>query len=74
MSNWVRVEDRKPDHMQTVLCIRSKNYKLHNAVKVCIFDNDAGFFVDENGWDFPAKYWMPLPEPPQELKEGKDEN
>lgn len=74
MNRWVKIEDRKPDHMQTVLCIRSKNYKLHNAAKVCIFDNDAGFFVDENGWDFPAKYWMPIPEPPKELKEGKDEN
>lgn len=65
MSNWIRVEDSKPDHMQTVLCIRSKNYKLSMVAKVCIFDQDADLFIDDGGWDFPSKYWMPLPEPPK---------
>lgn len=65
MSEWISVLDKKPDNMQKVICIRSKNFDIQRAIDVCIYDKEEDLFIDVGGWDFPAKYWMPLPKPPK---------
>ncbi len=59
MSNWISVDDRLPEHLESALCYRP----------------DAGFetrrvqlYKERSGFDgiYKVTHWQPLPEPPKE--------
>ena len=76
--HWVSVEDSMPDLLQFVLvcndegkCVVAQyvGYQTDSAtpwrIAYSMYDTDAYLEADEG----PVCYWMPLPEPPQEVQE-----
>ena len=58
---WVHVSEKLPDDFQRVLAYSGM------TIIMCIFSGGE-FYC--NNIPFYIGYWMPLPEPPQEAKEG----
>ena len=58
MSDWISVDDRLPEHLQSCLCFRSK--ATFDQRRVQMFK--SGKF---NGI-YEVTHWMPLPKPPGE--------
>ena len=73
--DWISVEDRLPEDDGDVLAIVSgyptPNITLEDVLVVAAFCEGEGWYIEEYpDWDNPIiTYWMPLPEPPEEVEE-----
>ena len=56
--NWISVDDRLPEHLESVLCFRPDAY--FDKRRVQLYKKGSGF----NGM-YHVTNWMPLPEPPE---------
>ena len=70
-SPWHRCEDELPPAHENLLCCGSRGGMFVGWVlgsAVCIFGSCTGFVHGGKGRQF--THWMPLPEPPEEDKNG----
>lgn len=66
MPGWVSVEDRLPEREGAYLCWAFfRNEEWHWQINVW----KDGRWV----WVSDVRYWMPLPEPPEEVKKDEDD-
>lgn len=59
MSEWIRLEDKKPDHMTEYLTYRPD--ATFDKTKIQTYKNGRGF----NGVEA-VTHWQPLPAPPKQ--------
>lgn len=72
-SKWISVEDRLPEVDVTVLTIVTgkphPNVTLINAYELGEYDPEGWILEMWPEWmDAKVSYWMPLPEPPEEVE------
>ena len=60
MREWIKVEDRLPENLQTVLI-----YHHVYGYLIAMFDKNHGFYPRGVGRTYGVSHWMPLPEPPE---------
>lgn len=69
---WIRVEDRLPDDASDVLAYYDYGgiglVKFVNYYKDCWYDSVFNDLVDDFRNPGRITHWMPLPEPPEEVK------
>lgn len=71
MTGWISVKDRLPDEENAFLVHLEGGYGME-AANFDFYGTKEFQRTDDNGYEYKvyADYWMPLPEPP---KEGLDE-
>ena len=71
---WISVKENLPNSKGVYLCWKKNIH--HTGIEfhdVMYFDLDRKLFLESGGLinkDIAVKYWMPLPEPPKEEKDG----
>lgn len=66
-SNWIKILDKLPEEEgEYLLCDPEDGF-----IEIGLYDKDRGFcdwYCDPiSNWLHDIKYWMPLPEPPEEV-------
>ena len=63
---WVSVEERLPNHYETVLCHKKRPYK--GDIMILVWDKVGRVWLGEKGFYHKEEitYWQSLPEPPKE--------
>lgn len=65
---WISVDDKLPEDDARYLC-----YTIDALCEVCIYYGDGEWIApDFANWTRYVTHWMPLPEPPEELKEESE--
>ena len=59
MAEWISVKDRLPEKLQTVIVNRC-GFRFE-----CVMED--GTWINDDIFNTPVKYWMPLPEPPKPI-------
>lgn len=78
MPEWISVKERLPEDGESILMIVSgkpkDNITLIGVYAIGDYSDDEGWIVDEYPeWENPnVIYWMPLPEPPDEVEHGRN--
>jgi len=59
--DWINVNDRLPENLDEVL-----TYDKNEGIGISFFSNDSWYDYNTTKSLNPV-YWMPLPEPPEEI-------
>ena len=60
MSEWIKFSERKPEEEGQYLCIAKVNNAL--CYQICLWLNNGWFWIHD------VRYWMPIPEMPEEAQ------
>ena len=65
--NWIKCSDRMPDLNVYVVILGNENKNnIYRNIRVAYLDHRWGNFVGVDNGIYDAKYWMPLPSPPED--------
>lgn len=68
IQRWIPVEERLPEFDQKVLCYKKGEIKIGKYIGARYTGEIYAFRTLDMYMAFGATHWMPLPEPPKEVK------